>query len=54
MPLLGGTYAVDVGIFLDRGLVCLDCRNKAARLIVQAPYFAEGLVHFDHSWEIGE
>jgi ABC-type polysaccharide/polyol phosphate transport system ATPase subunit len=54
LPLLGGTYTVDVGLFLDRGLVCLDYRNAAARFTVQAPYRAEGLVHLDHSWEIAD
>ncbi|MGH7962843.1 MAG: ABC transporter ATP-binding protein [Candidatus Binatia bacterium] len=54
MPLLGGTYVVDVGLFLDRGLVCLDYRLDAARFVVHAPYFTEGLVHIEHSWEVCE
>jgi hypothetical protein len=51
LPLLGGTYMVDVGLFLDRGLACLDYRLDAGRFVVDAPYFAEGLVHIDHRWE---
>jgi teichoic acid transport system ATP-binding protein len=54
LPLLGGTYMVDVGMFLDRGLVCLDYRREAAGFIIQAPYRAEGLVHIEHVWEVCE
>lgn len=54
LPLLGGTYMVDVGLFLDRGLACLDYRLDAGRFVVQADYFTEGLVHIDHHWEVGE
>jgi teichoic acid transport system ATP-binding protein len=54
LPLLGGTYMVDVGLFLDRGLVCLDYRLDVARFVVRASYFTEGLVHIDHSWEVHE
>lgn len=54
LPLLGGTYMIDVGLFLDRGLACLDYRLDAARFVVDAQYFAEGLVHIDHRWEVTE
>jgi ABC-type polysaccharide/polyol phosphate transport system ATPase subunit len=54
LPLLGGTYVVDVGMFLDRGLVCVDYRREAAEFIIQAPYRAEGLVHIEHIWEVCE
>ena len=54
LPLLGGAYVVDVGLFLDRGLVCLDYRSDAARFVVKTPYVAEGLVHIDHRWEVCE
>ena len=54
LPLLGGTYMVDVGLFLDRGLACLDYRLDAGRFVVQTPYFTEGLVHIDHRWEVAE
>ena len=53
LPLLGGSYMVDVGLFVDRGLACLDYRLDAARFVVAAPYFSEGLVHIEHRWEIG-
>jgi lipopolysaccharide transport system ATP-binding protein len=54
LPLLGGAYVVDAGLFLDRGLVCLDYRSEAARFVVTTPYVAEGLVHIEHRWEICE
>jgi ABC-type polysaccharide/polyol phosphate transport system ATPase subunit len=54
LPLLGGTYMVDVGLFVDRGLACLDYRLDAGRFVVHAPYFTEGLVHIEHRWEVGE
>jgi ABC-type polysaccharide/polyol phosphate transport system ATPase subunit len=54
LPLLGGTYMVDVGLFIDRGLACLDYRLDAGRFVVETPYFTEGLVHIDHRWEVAE
>jgi ABC-type polysaccharide/polyol phosphate transport system ATPase subunit len=52
LPLLGGTYMVDVGLFLDRGLACLDYRLDAGRFAVETAYFSEGMVHLDHRWEV--
>ena len=52
LPLLGGTYMVDVGLFLDRGLACLDYRVDAGRFAVETAYFSEGMVHLDHRWEV--
>jgi ABC-type polysaccharide/polyol phosphate transport system ATPase subunit len=52
LPLLGGTYMVDVGLFVDRGLACLDYRFDAGRFVVEAPYVSEGLVHIEHRWEV--
>jgi ABC-type polysaccharide/polyol phosphate transport system ATPase subunit len=54
LPLLGGTYMVDAGLFADRGLACLDYRLDAGRFVVETPYFTEGLVHIEHDWEVGE
>jgi ABC-type polysaccharide/polyol phosphate transport system ATPase subunit len=54
LPLLGGSYMVDAGLFLDRGLACLDYRLDAGRFVVEGPYFTEGLVHIDHRWEVAE
>ena len=52
LPLLGGTYMIDVGLFLDRGLACLDYRLDAGRFAVETAYFSEGMVHLDHRWEV--
>lgn len=50
MPLLTGTYRIDVGLFTNKGMVCLDYLSEAARLTVAAPYFSEGLVYIPHEW----
>lgn len=50
MPLLSGTYRFDVGLFTDKGMVCLDYLSEVAKLTVAAPYFSEGLVYIPHEW----
>jgi lipopolysaccharide transport system ATP-binding protein len=50
MPLLTGTYRIDVGLFTDKGMVCLDYLSEVAKLTVAAPYFSEGLVYIPHEW----
>lgn len=45
MPLLTGTYRIDVGLFTDKGLVCLDYLSSVNEFTVAAPYFSEGLVY---------
>jgi ABC-type polysaccharide/polyol phosphate transport system ATPase subunit len=52
MPLLAGVYRIDVGLFTDRGLVCLDYLSDIARVTVSAPYFSEGLVYIQHEWKV--
>jgi len=52
LPLLSGTYRIDVGIFTDKGLVCLDYIAGAGTVIVSAPYFSEGLVYIEHEWRV--
>ncbi len=54
MPLLTGTYRIDVGIFTDKGLVCLDYLADTARFTVAAPYFSEGVVYIPHEWHVHE
>jgi len=51
LPLLTGTFTLDVGLFTDGGLVCLDYLGRAAELSVEAEYFSEGLVHIEHEWK---
>ncbi len=52
LPLLSGTYFLDVGIFKDRGLVQLDYRLNEKSFTVQAEYFTEGTVHLEHEWRV--
>lgn len=52
MPLLTGTYRVDVGLFTDKGLVCLDYLSEVSRFTVAAPYFSEGIVYIQHEWKV--
>lgn len=52
LPLLNGTYRVDVGLFTDKGLVCLDYLADVQRFVVSAPYFSEGLVYIRHEWRV--
>lgn len=52
MPLLTGTYRIDVGLFTDKGLVCLDYLSEVSVFTVAAPYFSEGVVYIPHEWKI--
>lgn len=52
LPLLGGTYNIDVGIFNNEGIVCLDYKQEAAGFTVVNKYFSEGLVYMEHNWEV--
>lgn len=52
LPLLGGRYEVDIGLFANKSIVNLDYKTKAFEIEVVAAYFTEGLVHMDHTWEI--
>lgn len=52
MPLMGGTYFIDVGIFVDGGLVCLDYKNEIIQLNIESDYFSEGLVYIEHEWSV--
>lgn len=52
VPLLSGTYRIDVGLFTNKGLVCLDYLAEAARLTVASPYFSEGIVYIQHEWRV--
>lgn len=52
MPLLTGTYRVDVGLFTDKGLICLDYLSEVSVFTVAAPYFSEGVVYIPHEWKV--
>jgi len=52
LPLLTGTFTIDVGLFTDGGLVCVDYIGAVAEINVVAEYFSEGLVYIDHEWRV--
>jgi len=52
IPLLAGSYYIDVGIFTDEGLVCLDYVTNALSIEVNNSYFTEGLVYIEHDWKV--
>ena len=52
LPLLTGTFVLDVGLFTDGGLICLDYLGAAAEICIEAKYFSEGLVYIEHEWRI--
>lgn len=52
LTLLGGTFNVDVGIFNNEGIVCLDYKQEAVGFTVVNKYFSEGLVYINHNWEV--
>lgn len=54
MPLLTGTYRIDVGLFTDKGLVCVDYLSEVSVFTVAAPYFSEGVVYISHEWKVHE
>lgn len=52
LPLIQGTYVVDVGIFNNDGLVNLDYRMSARTFVVSNKYFSEGTYYIDHEWDV--
>ncbi len=52
IPLMAGTYFIDVGVFVDGGLVCLDYKNEIKQVHVESEYFSEGLVYIQHEWSV--
>lgn len=52
LPLMGGTYCIDVGIFSNEGLICLNYKENANQFVVTNDYFSEGLVYLNHRWEV--
>jgi teichoic acid transport system ATP-binding protein len=51
ISLLSGKYLLDVGIFLDKGIVNLDYINNISSFIIENTYFTEGKVYLEHSWQ---
>jgi len=52
LPLLTGTYVIDVGLFTNGSIVCLDYLSAVSEFDVVADYFSEGLVFIDHEWRV--
>jgi ABC-type polysaccharide/polyol phosphate transport system ATPase subunit len=53
-PLLGGTFFFDVGLYIDKGMVCLDYQAKIANFLIETDYVAEGLCELKHEWILAE
>ncbi|MFQ9543438.1 MAG: ABC transporter ATP-binding protein [Clostridium sp.] len=54
MPLLGGTYTVDVGIFTDESIVCLDYKQEICEFQITNKYISEGTYYINHEWNVVE
>lgn len=52
ISLLGGSYKIDVGIFNNSGLVCIDYKMDACNLLITNDYFSEGKFFMEHKWEV--
>ncbi len=52
VTLLGGSYCIDVGIFNNEGIICLDYRQEVCGFSITNRYFSEGLIYMKHSWEV--
>ncbi len=52
IPLMAGTYFIDVGVFVNGGLVCLDYKNEIKQVNIESEYFSEGLVYIQHEWSV--
>ncbi|HAX74231.1 MAG TPA: ABC transporter ATP-binding protein [Firmicutes bacterium] len=52
MPLLPGVYNIDVGIFAQRSIVCIDYKTDILTFVVHNDYTAEGRFYIKHEWEV--
>ncbi len=50
LTLNGGNYYIDVGIFYDRSIVCLDYKSRVLEFEIESEYRFEGLTYLDHRW----
>lgn len=50
--LLQGSYAIDVGLFTNEGIVMLDYRESICSFDVSNLYFSEGQFYMEHLWKI--
>ncbi len=51
IPLTAGTYFLDVGIFVNKGIVNLDYHQNIESFIIKSDYFTEGRVFIEHNWK---
>ncbi|MNO26760.1 Teichoic acids export ATP-binding protein TagH [compost metagenome] len=54
LPLLGGTFCIDVGLFNNEGIVCLHYKESVVEFNITNKYISEGLVYINHRWEVLE
>ena len=54
IPLLGGTYTIDVGIFTDESIVNLDYKTSVCEFVIANKYFSEGKFYIEHEWKVIE
>lgn len=52
IPLLGGTFCLDVGLFNNEGIVNIHYKESAVSFVITNKYFSEGLVYIKHNWEV--
>ncbi len=52
IPLLGGAYVIDVGIFTNEGINCLDYKTSKESFIITNKYISEGKFYINHNWEV--
>jgi teichoic acid transport system ATP-binding protein len=54
MPLLGGVYDIDVGIFTHESIICLDYKQAIAQFTIRNKYISEGKFYIKHHWDVIE
>ncbi|WP_018758695.1 ABC transporter ATP-binding protein [Paenibacillus terrigena] len=52
LPILSGTYLLDIGVFNNEGIVCIDYKQEAIEFHVTNKYFSEGQFYINHGWEV--
>lgn len=54
LNLLSGSYTIDVGLFNNKGLVCIDYKEDILSFSIVNKYFSEGLCYLEHEWKVKE
>ena len=52
LNLLSGSYTIDVGLFNNKGLVCIDYKEDEISFSIVNKYFSEGLCYLEHEWKV--